>query len=84
MTNQEALGYVREHLTDLYQDLDDFDDKKHNVILALEEHVVPLLERQVRIEERFREIFEMHPHAFDCVNVATAEEIKSMMNKKEE
>lgn len=61
MTNQEALDYVREHLTDLYQDLDDFDDKKHNIIQALEEYVVPLLERQVRFEERFREIFSELP-----------------------
>lgn len=84
MTNQEALDYVREHLTDLYRELGDFDVKQHNIIKALEEHVVPLLERQVRLEEQFREIFEMYPHAFDRVNVATAEEIKSMMNKKEE
>lgn len=48
MTNQKALDYVREHLTTLHANPNIYEDGTCNVIRALEEVVVPLLEFEIR------------------------------------
>ena len=47
MTEQEALDYVREHLTKLNANPDIYEDGTCNIIQALEEVVVPMLENSI-------------------------------------
>lgn len=49
MTRQDALDYIREHLTKLYANPNMYEDGTCNVIQALEEHAIPRLEKPIHI-----------------------------------
>lgn len=78
MTYRDALDYIREHLTTLNANPNIYEDGTCNVIHALEEKVVPILEEYVMLEE----ILDKNPHAFDRVNVISAEEIKCILENQ--
>lgn len=68
MSKQEVLDLVREHLTKLYENPDIYQDGTHNLITALEKVVIPLLEREAKIESWVKEAFDKDPHIFDRVH----------------
>lgn len=58
MTKQEALDYIREHLTTFHANPNIYEDGTHNVIHALEDIVVPMLEKEIEIHNAFEAIFD--------------------------
>lgn len=82
MTKQDALDYIREHLTTLHSSPDIYEDGTCNIIQALEEQVIPILEREIEIERLIEKIFEEDPHAFDRVNIVSSAEFRNMVKEK--
>lgn len=80
MTKQEALDYVREHLTALWANPNIYEDGSHHIISALENIVVPMLVDAIKCEETLNDILDKDPHAFDRVNVLSPDELKRALN----
>ena len=56
MTKQDALNYIREHLTALHTNPNIHEDGTCNLISALEDIVIPKLEKDIfRRKRRYRE-----------------------------
>ena len=79
MTKQEALNYIREHLTNLWANPNIYEDGTHNIISALEDTVVPMLEDAIKQEEILSNILDEDPHAFDRVNVLSPDQLKDAL-----
>ena len=71
MTNQDALNYIREHLTNLYANDEVYLNGLRNVIDALEDVVVPMLEK--RIDEEVIKCDRLKPSIWRSKNVPTLE-----------
>lgn len=78
MTKQDALDYIREYLTTLHVNPNIYEDGTCNIISALEEHVIPMLEKEIQYQHLCESIFENDPHAFDRVNVVSSEHIREI------
>lgn len=66
MTEQQALDYVREHLTKLHDNPNIYADGTCNVISALEDVIIPKLEISIRINGMFGLPNLDYPRVNDC------------------
>lgn len=48
MVKERALEYLREHVTKLYAKQDIYEDGTCDVLWALEEVVIPMLEKEIK------------------------------------
>lgn len=81
MTKQYALDYIREHLTMLHANTNIYEDGTCNLIWALENLVIPMLERDIEQDRLIEGIFDKDPHAFDRVNVLFGRENYTLYNE---
>lgn len=77
MTEQEALDVMREHLTNLYAKSDIYEDGTHNIICALEEHVIPSLERKIKIDALVQKVFNLPDEVWARVNAVSPDELRA-------
>ena len=76
MTKQEALDCLRVHLTKLYSKSDIYEDGTCDLISALEEFAIPMLEKDIEQDCLVEAILDKYPYAFDRVNIMSASELK--------
>ena len=76
MTKHEALDCLREHLTNLYSKPDIYEDGTCDLIGALEEFAIPMLEKDIEQDRLVKIILDKYPYAFDRVNIMSASELK--------
>ena len=76
MTKQEALDHIREHLTTLDANPNAYEDGTCNIIAALDDYVIPMLEESIKQDRILADILDAEPHAFDRVNVVSPDELK--------
>lgn len=71
MTKQEALDRIREHLTflgSLHNNPEDYEDGTYELMLALEDVVIPMLKKEIEMELMMAQIFGKDPNEFSRVN----------------
>lgn len=83
MTNQEALDYIRKHLTSLHANPDIYEDGTYDVVTALEDVIIPMLETQIYMDNILTDILKKDPHAFDRVQIMPTDDLKQITQLRE-
>ena len=76
MTKHEALNCLRVHLTNLYSKPDIYGDGTCDLISALEEFAIPMLEKDIEQDHLVEIILDKYPYAFDRANIMSASDLK--------
>ena len=77
MTNKEALDNVREHLTKLHANPDIYEDGTCTIICTLEEHIIPLLNYHIAMDNVIKEALNLPEEVWSRVNAVSPNDLRA-------
>lgn len=77
MTNQEALDNINEHLMKLYMNSDTYEDGECNIICTLEEHIIPLLNYHIVMDNVIQKALNLPDEVWSRVNAVSPNDLRA-------